>query len=390
MVALEAGYDLAALALCFVALALLLIAKNATDQIVSVLNVGVMGVHPFGAIARAMENTVLRVLNDAIKGVEKGTAKFENGLLDSLGVVLAIPLLLAFGVKAALDYLWHHALGPFIHRITDAIATTATNALAKATGLERTIADDLDAAENYADGAATKALSSAKAYADHWIDNAVAVLNHTIRAAVAEAESFASTAIGKLRTAEDAAIGSAVDLANAARAAGVAAAAGALATAEHELAAVRAEAVTAAAGALTAAEEFAAREAAGVRADALAAAAGVEAAASGALDVVRSIAIGAENELKDLEGIYGALGTATLIAAIPALATLVHAIATEAGLENQSCRSKVKDICRTDPAAWEQLLAGLAPLGLLFGLRELYQVAEPLVGELAPIIKQAA
>lgn len=390
MVALEAGYDLAALALCFVALALLLIAKDAVDKVVSVLNVGVLGVHPFASIARAMENTVLRVLNDAIKGVEKGTAKFESGLLDSLGVLVAIPLLLAYGVKAALEYLWNHALGPFIHRITDAIDTTATKAWAHVTALEQTVANDLSKAEDYADGVGVSTLSAAKKYADHWIDNAVSVLNATIRAAVAEAEAFASQAIGKLRAAEDAAIADAVNLAGAAKAAGVAAAASALTTAERELAAARTEALAAAGGALTAAEDYALRQAADAKAAGLAAAAGVEAAVTGSLETVRSIAIGAENELKDLEGIYGALGTATLIASIPALATIVHAIATEAGLENQSCRSKVKDICRTDPAAWEQLLAGLAPLGLLFGLRELYQVAEPLVGELAPIIKQAA
>lgn len=390
MVALEAGYDLGALALCFVALALLLLAKSAVDQIIGVLNVSVFGAHPFGGIARSMENTVLRVLNDAIKGVEKGTAKFESGLLDSLGILVAIPLLLAYGVKAALEYLWNHALGPFVHNIADVAKGVADKAWSHVQTLEGTVASNVGKAEDYADGVAAHALSSAKTYADKWIDNAVSVLNSNIRAGVAEAESFASTAVGKLRTAEDAAIDTAVNLAGAAKAAGVAAAAGALATAEHELAVARDEALGAAAGALTTAEDFAARQAAAVRADALAAAAGVEAAVTGSLDVVRAIAIGAENELKDLEGIYGALGTATLIASIPALATIVHAIASEAGLENQSCREKVKDVCRTDPSQWGNLLAGLAVVGFGFNFRELYQVAEELVGDLAPIIKQAA
>lgn len=390
MGALVAGYDLGGLVLCFVAIALLLIAKNLVEQGVAVLNVGIFGAHPFGGIARSMENTVLRGLNDAIKGTEKAAAKFESGLIEALTLLIGIPLLLGFAVYKAFQYLWNHALGPFVHRIVDAIDTTATKALAKVTALEGTVANDLGIAKRYAENEASDALASSKAYADRWIDNAVRVLNGNIAAGVAEAEAFASTAVAKLRGAEDAAIATVAGLAAQAEHAGVNAAASALATAEHELAVVRDTALTAAAGALTAAEDFAAHEAARVEATALAAAAGVEAAASGALDVVRSIAVGAENELKDLEGIYGALGTATLIASIPAIATLVHAIAIESGLENQSCRTKVKGICGTDPLAWTELLAGLAVLGFGFNLREMYDAAAGLVGELAPIIREAA
>lgn len=390
MGALVAGYDLGALVLCFVAIALLLIAKNLVEQGVSVLNIGIFGTHPFGGIARAMENTVLHGLNEAIKGTEKAAAKFESGLIEAMTLLIGIPLLLGFAVYKAFQYLWNHALVPLVHSITDAISTRATQALSKVTALEGTVETDLGLAKRYADGAASGALSGAKAYADKWIDNAVHVLNGNIDAAVTEAEAFASTAIGKLRAAEDSAIATVAGLAAQAEHAGVNAAASALATAERELAAARAEALTAAGGALTAAEDFAARQAARVEAEAFAAAAGVEAAATGALDVVRSIAVGAENELKDLEGIYGALGTATLIASIPAIATLVHAIAIESGLENQSCRSKVKDVCATDPSQWGNLLAGLAVVGFAFNFRELYKVAEELVGDLAPIIKQAA
>lgn len=390
MGALVAGYDLGALVLCFVAIALLLIAKNLVEQGVAVLNIGIFGTHPFGGIARSMENTVLRGLNDAIKGTEKAAAKFESGLIEAMTLLIGIPLLLGFAVYKAFQYLWNHALVPLVHSITDAISTRATQALSKVTALEHTVEVDLGKAQDYADGAASGALASAKAYADRWIDNAVHVLNRNIDAGVAEAEQFASTAIGKLRAAEDSAIATVAGLAAQAEHAGVNAAASALATAEHELAVARDEALAAAGGALTTAEDFALRQAAAVRADALAAAAGVEAAVTGSLDVVRSIAIGAENELKDLEGIYGAVGTATLIASIPALATLVHAIATEAGLENQSCRSKVKEICRTDQSAWGDLLGGLVALGFVFSLPELVKVAQPMVGGLADVLREAA
>lgn len=390
MGALVAGYDLGALVLCFVAIALLLIAKNLVEQGVAVLNVGIFGAHPFGGIARTLENTVLHALNDAIKGTEKAAAKFESGLIEAFTLLVGIPLLLGYAVYKAFGYLWNHALVPLVHSITDAIDTTATKAWSHVQTLEGTVAKDLGKAEDYADGAAASALAGAKAYAGHWIDNAITVLRGDIRDAVGEAEAFAQTAVGKLRAAEDSAIATVAGLAAQAEHAGVAAAASALATAERELAAAHRAALEATGGALATAEAFAAREAARVEAEALAAAAGVGAAASGALDVVRSIAVGAENELKDLEGIYGAVGTATLIASIPAIATLVHAIAIESGLENQSCRTKVKGICGTDPLAWGELLAGLAVLGFGFNLREMYHVAEGLVGELAPIIREAA
>jgi hypothetical protein len=105
---------------------------------------------------------------------------------------------------------------------------------------------------------------------------------------------------------------------------------------------------------------------------------------------VRSIAVGVENDLGTIEGQYGALGVAGLIAAMPAVATLVNAIASEAGLENRDCRQKVKGICATDSSAWGDLLAGLAATGFAFSLLELAEVADPLIVRLAPVIEQAA
>jgi hypothetical protein len=389
-VALEAGYDLGALCLCFVAIALLLLAKDAVEQVISVLNVSIFGAHPFGGIARSMENTVLRVLNNAIKSVEALTAKFVSGLIDSLGIVVALPLLLAYGVKAALSYLWNQALMPRIHSVTDAISTTATKAWTHVQALENTVDQNLTDAETWATGKAAGALADAKAYANKWIDNAVSVLHGDIADALSAAQAYANTAIGKLRAAEDAAIATAVGIAAEAKVAGVNAAASALSSAEAFASSEAAKAIAAAAGALTTAEQYADARAREAAAAGIAAAAGVEQAVTSSLDVVRSIAIDAGHELHDLEGIYGALGTATLIASIPAIATIVNAIATEAGLENSSCRSKVKDVCRTDPTSWAQLLEGLAALGFAFNLEELYNVATGLVDELVPVIKQAA
>lgn len=366
--ALEGGFDLGALALCFVALALLVFAKELAQAIAAPFNVSIFGSHPFASVANAIEGTIVARLDDAIKGVEKLAAGFISGLIDAFGLLIAIPALLFLGVKAALEYLWNQALMPRIHSVTNSIATTANKALSRVTALEGTVADNLAAAERYARDHASAALASAEDYVDRKLTAATKALQGDVAGALSTAEAFASTAIAKLRAAEDSAIATAVGLAAEAKVAGELAAANALNEAER------------AAGSALAQSEAAAKQAL----------AEAQAAGQAALAGVKGIAVGAADDLATIEGQLGALGTAGLIAAIPALGTLVHAIATEAGLENAECRSKVKGICGTDPSAWAELLGGLAVLGFAFSLRELYEVARPLADELAPVIAKAA
>jgi hypothetical protein len=68
---------------------------------------------------------------------------------------------------------------------------------------------------------------------------------------------------------------------------------------------------------------------------------------------------------------------------------LVRALEREAGLGRPECRRNVRNICGSDPAMWESLLAGLVPLGAILSLAELAHLARPLVDELAPAIAEA-
>jgi hypothetical protein len=331
--ALEGGFDLGALALCFVALALLVAAKELAQAIAAPLNFSIFGVRPLHGVAVAIENGLVGALDDAIRGVEKAAAGFLSGLVD------------AFTIK-----------------------TIADSARARVIALEGTVAANLGAAERYARDHATSALNAATDYVDHRITTALGTLRGDIAAGVSQAEAYAELAVGKLRAAEDAAVGVAVGLAVEAKQAGLAAAA----IAEAEAIRIGADALTA-----------------GLAGDA-AAIAQLDAAGKAALDVVRSVAVGVADDLGKIEGDIGALGTGALIASIPAIATLVHAIATEAGLENASCRSKVKEVCATDPSAWTGLLEGLLAIGVGFSLAELAAVATPLIREVAPILAEAA
>lgn len=410
--ALEAGYDLVGLAACYVAIGLLLLVSAIVAALLKFLDVGIGPYHPFHGITSKASNAITSALNSAVQGLEGAAAKFESGLVDSMALIIGIPLLLGVALYDLLKYLWGTALSAFVNTVVGPVRTTASNALTRVTSLEGTVADDFTKAKNYADNAAAGALSDADAFASHWIDHAVSVLNSNITAAVSSAERYTDTAVGLLRSAEDAAVAQAVGIAVDAKNAGINAAAGALSTAEGYTDVAKGAALAAAAGALTTAESYAdaaknvALAAAGgalvtaeqyAAAEANAAEAGAEAyaaqaagAVSSALEAVRSIAVGAENDLATIEGQYGLLGVAALLASIPAIGTLLNSIATDTGLENEDCRKKVKGICASPTSAWGDLLAGLAATGFAFSLLELAEIAQPIVLELVPVISEAA
>lgn len=164
---------------------------------------------------------------------------------------------------------------------------------------------------------------------------AEAVAASATTAALHTAERYADTAVAALRTAEDAAIADAARIAHQAEG-----------------------------------------EAAG--------------AVSAAVAAAQAVAVPVEHELNALDAYIKSLGLTALVASIPALATLVNALAVETGLENAECRGKVKQICGTDPNAWSDLLGGLAAIGFAFSLRELYDLARPVVDELKPVIETVA
>lgn len=343
--ALEAGYDLSVIAACYVAIAFLSLVVTLAIAIRDALNISIAGLHPFSGIASALNNSLIKWLNDAISGVEKVAARFTSGLIDSFGLLIAIPVLLYLGVKAALSYLWHTGLVGKILFYTNPINDLALAAKALYGELAGVVSRGFDAARSFAESQGTKALAEAQTFTTTKVAAAVSALRGEYAASVSDLEKAINTATD-----------------------------GALQTALNGV---------------HAAESAASAEVASAESSAASALAQAQAIGQTALDTVKSIAVTAEDDLATIEGGLGALGVAGLIAAIPAISTLVHAIATESGLENADCRSKVKGICGTDPSAWAQLLGGLAALGFAFSLKDLYDLAEPLVGELAPVIAEA-
>lgn len=338
--------DLAGIALCVVAMALLLAAFELAKHLAAVFNVGIGPYHPFSSIATALNNTLVAWLDDAIKGVEKITAALFNDLTQSLELLAALAILLGAGVVKGLGYLWNVAIPALIHAAVADVRSIASDAKALALAVPGKIASAVGDAEDYALQQANRAEAAAQAFASSKIAAAVAALRGEIGASASVLEAAISSAsTATLRLAQDG---------------------------------------------LNAEARVLEGEIAGAEGVAAAALASSEAVAAAALAGVKSIAITAENDLQTIEGVLGAVGVAGLIASIPALATLVHAIATEAGLDSAECRAKNKQICSVPSNDWANLLGGLAAIGFAFSLAELYAVARPLVDHLAPVIREAA
>lgn len=346
MAAVEAGYDLGVIALCVFALALLLATKGFVKAIAAPFEIAIPVIgKPFAGIATTIENGIVSWLDDAIRGVEKVTARFFSGLIDSLGILVGVTLIALILVKDALAYLWNQAVQPLIHTVVAPIRTLAEAAVAKVDALTGTVAADLTRAEHYAAGVASSATT-----------DALNILRPEITAAEHAATRYADEAVAALRAAEDSAVGHVVALVAEAQAGGLAAAA---------LAATEAEVVAAAALGQ------------------------VETGATAALDAVKAIAIDLGHELDVITAGRDAAGVAALIASIPALATLVHVLATDTGLENADCRSKVKGICASDPHAWAGLLGAIATAGLLFDFKQIVHAATLLAAPVVELVKQA-
>lgn len=344
--ALDLGLDLGALAGCYVVIGLIAVLLIVLEGLDGVLNISILGVRPFGFLADAIRGTLIAGLKDAQAGVEAAAAGFEAGLLDALTLLIGIPLLGVLGVKKALQYLWNSALPSLVDSITDPITRTANEALTKTESLAASIPDVVAAIGTEIDAKVAAGVRDAETY------TATNVL-----AGIRTAEQYADQAVSKLQAAENAAIDNAVDIANAAKAAGLAAAK----------------------EAQTAAEAYAAKTVASAAA-----------AIQTALDQVKAIAVGAEGDLTDFESYVKGLGLPGLIAGETALATLVALVLADTGLENASCRGKVKQICQTDATVWEDLLGGLLAIGFGFTLPELVATARPLIGAGEALIREAA
>lgn len=291
-------------------------------------------------------NAVGAVLTNFADNAEGQMAKWFAGLSDWVLLILVAPLLIVLGIEAALKALWHDAIPRYVASQVAPVRDAHAATRAQVAALTATVAADAARTRDYAKTQADAALGDAKTYA-----------RTQSQAARNSAEAYADEAVAKLRTSEHTALENVKSIADAARNDAAAAVSTALGI-TGRVAVPGTRGATGATGATGAA------------------------GAAGTAAPPASLP-----SIDDLLGIAGAAG---LIASIPALATAVTSIATETGLDNASCRGKVKQICGTNTGAWTSLLEGFVALGVGFNLRELAKAAETIAGDVADVIRQAA
>lgn len=411
---LDAGLDLGGLALCYVAIAALLLLSGIVAAIQSAVGgftVPIINWHPFGFVSGIL-SAVQSALQGALDGAQDAASKFQSGLLDSLTLAIGIPLLLALGVYDLFTLLWKHSIPALLNTTAKPITDAATNVAARVTALEKTVANNLTAAKDYADSQAAQALSNAKAYAGTNIAAAAKSLEADIRTVadttangVVAADLAASGAITK-------AIHAAIDKANLEP---VGALAGDVLSEIKTNDAVRA----AIAAAVPAVNVLTSGDVSRIINDALqpgqaiyneikqlipAAVSTVGVTADEVTQqitgtIASDLAPGGTIALAIAQAIPGA-GTISPPSSVPSLgdlATQVGALATAvAGIEaigfigNESCRSKVGQLCNTDSNALKALLAGAVAIGVAYNLKDVVDAANAIFTDTADLIQAAA
>lgn len=391
------------------------------------------GSNPFHAVADAIESAFVAPVNDAIHATEGVLVHFLSDMLNWLAIIIAAPILILEGVHKALTYLWNTALAPRVHALEATFERDAQQAVTRASGAASAGAGAVAKAEAYADSIAAKTLTSAKAYAEKQAGSvydalAAGIIDLTSRTipaliaadlaaagpigkAIAKAVAAAAGAEGteiEQAIAGDLAAGGSIARTIAHAVEGVApaapdtaaaisaalAAGGSIYNAIHSVV----SGVVAAAGVTEAQVEGDIRNAlAGITGatgitpaevtDTIGAALAVALAPGG--EIARAIADAIPTTLPGFPPV-SVPSVGDLAIGLASVTALVGVIASESGLENASCRAKVKNVCQTDAAAFADLLGGLAAVGFAFNLSELYEVAEGLVGDLSGVIAQAA
>lgn len=110
MPALLDGVDLLAIAGVWLLIGLLMVVSYTFGRLAFILDVGILGVHPFRGISRAIESTIVAGCNDGIAVLQDVARDLWHGLTWSVGFLVDGIKDLANGTEDALTYLTEHLL----------------------------------------------------------------------------------------------------------------------------------------------------------------------------------------------------------------------------------------------------------------------------------------
>lgn len=166
-VALEA-VDLAALlaeacAWALLTILVILLAKLISKMHFS-LDLGIVSFEPLGWLADALNSYILAGAEDARAAVAGAMKATYDGLVWSFEEMLGLFTDLGHAIKALALYLWQHVAKPYVDLVVGEVRSLANKAESAVESLISTVAKDLAAAEKYAEGQGSKAISTAEAF----------------------------------------------------------------------------------------------------------------------------------------------------------------------------------------------------------------------------------
>lgn len=324
MPAVIEAVDLVALAAILLLIGLLSAVSYTFVKLANVLDVGILGYHPFAGIAGAIRSTIVAGCQAGIKDLGSAAHDLWAGSQWMLNKVVQALMAIPNGVHRALQYLWNQAIPDYVkasigdlHSKINALDTEFTNDFQE-------VANDVIHLNTRLDNTVQAALEQA----GRNLHDAITGVYHDI-----------GVDLGGLRTTIETDIHNAV----------------------NDVSSTAAQALSK-----------------------------VEIAENAALSAVSAAETATAGELRDFIGEVPLGDIGAIIAAVPLLRALIQTLEAETGLENESCRAKVKGICGTDPSQWEKLLEGLVLLGVGFSLQDIFTYIGEAAGELVGIVEQIA
>lgn len=162
--ALEA-VDLTAICVLLVAIALLYMAVGMARAIAGVLDVSILGQHPFSGLANALRNSIIKWLNSAIGWSENAVVVLWKGLIWSINLMIKGVTDLANGIEASLTHGWEVTLPASFRALYDWSHAHFQATTAHFLRLENTVRDDYASATHFATIEAIHAKEAAERYA---------------------------------------------------------------------------------------------------------------------------------------------------------------------------------------------------------------------------------
>lgn len=313
---IEAALDCGVVFCVVLCIAFLLAVRYTVVPLLNILNVEIAGVHLWGGLLTRARNAVIVGCEAGIADLVHLLGDLEHAIAWSFRWQLSSVLRFVHSVEHSLDLLWRHAIKGIAASLVAVVQHAETLLAARVTALTNTVKADVTSLKATIASTAKATLATAEKYTTTAVTKAEATLRKEI---VADVHTL-TTAIGDLQKLLT------TDITN----------------------------LTGTIGAQARAAE--------AYADAAAAAAAraVEGEIAADVAAIDNLITSTVNSLEAEIAAIPIPSIADLAATVAGLSLVLTTVLAESGLDNPSCRTKVKGICGTDLSAFLGLLAGLA------------------------------